>query len=439
MLSLTGQLSSYKGSNYTSILHIIELICLTALVSIMPNYSTTYAPKNLSEVKGQEDAVKDVRYYIEKFPTTKHKALLLYGPSGTGKTGSAIAAAHDYDLEFVETNASDVLNKEQVNATFGAALKQGSLFGRRKLILIDEVDGISGQEDRGGMQALLELLEKGTYPVILTCTNPFDYSFNNLRKLCTLVAFEKIPVQAIHEHLRYICDKEGISFEEGALKQLARQSGGDMRGALTDLEIASIRGKITAAVLEELGFREQQDSMPNALTKILKTTDPKIAAEAFVRIEEDQDEQFLWLDKNIPAEYTKAEDLARAYDALSIADIYRRRIRRWQHWRFMVYINSFLTAGVACAKDEKDPHFAKYTPTGRLLKIWWANRKQEKKKKIAQKVAARTHTSTKRALQSTVAPLQTIFRKNKEMSGQLTSYFGFDEEEVAWLRGKDKE
>lgn len=42
---------------------------------------------------------------------------------------------------------------------------------------------------------------------------------------------------------------------------------------------------------------------------------------------------FLWIEENIPYEY-KGEELARAYDALSIADVFRGRIHRQQHWRF---------------------------------------------------------------------------------------------------------
>ncbi len=405
----------------------------------MKSLLENYAPKKLKEIVGQENAVKQIHDYLSKYTSGKGKYLLLYGPAGVGKTSSVHAAAQEFDLELIETNASQTRNKDQIHATIGQALKQRSLFGRNKLILIDEVDGIAGQADRGGMQALLELLEKSSYPVVLTCTNPFDNSFSNLRKLCVLVEFVKIPSATVFDYLKKICDKEHFIYDEGALKQLSRQSGGDLRGAINDLGTLAARGKISTSLLEEVGFREQQDSMPSALTKIFKTTDLSVAATAFERVEEEQDEQFLWIDKNLPSEYTKPADLARAYNAMSLADIYRRRIRRWQHWRFMVYINSFLTSGIAGAKDEKYTHFVKYTPTGRLLKIWWANRKQEKKKKIAQKIAPMLHTSSKRVMQSTIPMLQNVYRTDKTTADHMTKYFDFDEEEIAWLKGKDKE
>jgi len=46
---------------------------------------------------------------------------------------------------------------------------------------------------------------------------------------------------------------------------------------------------------------------------------------------------------NLPKEYTKAEDLAKAYENLSLADVYFGRIRRWQYYRFYVYIYNLLS------------------------------------------------------------------------------------------------
>jgi len=62
-------------------------------------------------------------------------------------------------------------------------------------------------------------------------------------------------------------------------------------------------------------------------------------------------------------------------------------------------MNALLTAGVSVAKDEKYPGMITYERTKRLLKIWQANMKYAKRKAIAQKLAEKTHCSSKRALQ----------------------------------------
>src|SRR3989338_6576521 len=99
------------------------------------------------------------------------------------------------------------------------------------------------------------------------------------------------------------------------------------------LESLKLYAMRTKESLEELHERNKVDSIINALIKIFRTTDPKIALSAFENVEENLDEQLLWIDENLPREYTKAEDLANAYDKLSKADVFSRRIRRWQHYR----------------------------------------------------------------------------------------------------------
>jgi len=141
----------------------------------------------------------------------------------------------------------------------------------------------------------------------------------------------------------------------------------------------------------------------------------------------------LWIDQNLPFEYVKAEDLARAYDKLSKADVFNRRIRRWQHWRFLVYINALITAGVAVSKDEKYKKFVQYKPTGRLLKLWWAKQKGMKKKAIAGKIAEKTHSSVREVLKD-IEYFKVIFKKNKEMGKAIAEYVDLDKEEVSWLR-----
>src|SRR3990167_4126651 len=171
------------------------------------------------------------------------------------------------------------------------------------------------------------------------------------------------------------------------------------------------------------------DTMINALFKVFKTTDPKVAIAAFDNIEEDLDEQLLWLDENLPREYTKAEDLAKAYDKLSKADVFNRRIKRWQHYRFLVYINALITAGIASAKKEKYRKLVEYKPTGRILKMWWANQKAAKKRDIAEKIATKTHSSKKEILKNTMPYIPIMF-KNKEMGKNISAELDLSYEEA---------
>jgi len=393
-----------------------------------------YRPEKIKDIVGQDEAVSQLKKFIETHKSQKKKAMLIYGPPGTGKTSSVYAIGDELNSEIIEVNASDFRNKDKVNSIIGQASKQMSLFAKGKLILVDEVDGLSGTKDRGGIQALAAIIQRTAHPMVLTSHDPYDKKFSKLRSKCNMVAFEPLGYMDIYERLGQICKKEGIKFEEMALKSLARRAGGDLRAAINDLQtLAGHKQSLDRADLEHLSDRQQTESIVDALIKIFKTTDPAVALSATDNINEDYDQLMLWLDENLPKEYTKPEDLARAYEKLSKANVYQRRIRRWQHWRFLVYINALLTAGVAVSKDEKYREYVKYGPTRRLLKIWMANQKYMKRKAIAEKIAEKTHTSAKKALKDTLPYLQPVFKKNKQMAEQISEYLDLNDDEIGWL------
>jgi replication factor C large subunit len=394
-----------------------------------------YEPKSLSEIKGQDEAVEYLKEFIKNPKKSRKKAVILYGPSGNGKTSSVYALAKELDLELIEVNASDFRNKDKIDSSIGEASKQMSLFGKRKLILVDEVDGLSGHEDRGGVQAINKVIEESRFPVILTCNDAYDEKLSSIRKNCEMVEFQQLDHNIIYGVIMNICKKENIDYDETALKSLARRESGDLRGAITDLQLLSAgTNKISDDELDQLGDRMKTESILQALVKVFKTTDPNIALTAFDNVDEEQDKLFLWLDENLPDEYENPEDLARAYDMLSRADVFRRRIKRWQHWRFMVYINAYLTAGIATAKDEKYKKFVKYKPTGRLLKIWWANQKNMKRKAICQKIADKTHTSQKRVYKDVFPYFKAMFKEDNDLAKKFTEQFGLSEDEAEWIK-----
>jgi replication factor C large subunit len=391
-----------------------------------------YSPKTSKEIIGQEEPVKQLKSFILDYKKQKKRALLLFGPTGTGKTSSIYAITNELDLEIFELNASDFRNQEQIREKLGASLKQQSLFSKGKVLLVDEIDGLSGTQDRGGIPEILRLIEDSKYPVILTIANPYDNKFSSLRSKCFMVEFHSLTMKDTLLGLKRIVEKEKIQISEDILKVIARNSSGDYRASIIDLEVVSSLKEITHHDLEEIGVRERGDTIINALLKIFKTTDPKIAIKAFENVKEDIDEQILWIDENIPYEYENPADLALAYDKLSKADIFSRRIKRWQYWRFLVYINALITAGIAVSKDKKYDKFVQYKPTGRLLKIWWANQRNMKKKAIARKIAINTHTSTRQAVKL-IPYFQIIFKKNRDLTQKMSEELKLDEEEVEWL------
>ncbi|MBD3209247.1 replication factor C large subunit [Candidatus Woesearchaeota archaeon] len=390
-----------------------------------------YTPVSPAEIAGHPSAIALVESFLQNW-SRKSKPVWLWGDPGTGKTTTALAFAAERGLELLEVNASDSRNKDAIHGLIGGAVKQGSLFGTSKLILIDEVDGLSGTKDRGGIPELLRVIKGSIYPVIITGYDPYHKKFSALRKACELVEFKPLPYRDVTARLKEILRREKIAFEEEAVTKVAMGAGGDLRAAINDAQSFSGDGSLKVKGLGLLGGRDKSERMQQALLRVLKSTRAEVARGAFDRVDEDVDKVMLWVDHNLPLEYAKPLDLYRGFDALAEADRFLGRIRRWQHYRFYVYAYDLLTAGVAVAKDEKYPGVASYERSDRLLKIWLANQKNRKKQAIAEKIAEKSHCSARDALRD-VPFLQHTFSNNAGAAEELAGCYDFDTEEVAWL------
>ncbi len=400
--------------------------------------STKYAPKSTKEILGQERAVKALQDFIASFKTKKKRALLLYGPPGCGKTSAAYAIAKEFNLEILEVNASNFRDEKKLHDSIGQASAQQSLFKKSKILLVDEVDGLMNRFDRGAIPTIVQFVKTTAFPIIITANNPWDRKFSPLRTASEMVEFAQLSHQTVLTALRSICAAENIVYEEKALASLARRAGGDLRGALIDLQTLTSSNKLTMADLDVLSDRHRTDTIFNALLKVFKTTDVFVARMAFENVEEDLEEIQLWMDENLPKEYTKPKDLFRAYEKISHTDVFRGRIMKRQHWHFLATMSVLLSAGIALSKDEKYNSFTRYTPTQRLLTIWRLNQRYAKRAAIAEKIAQKTHSSKKATIRNTLPYIQAMVKRSKKHAADFSSYFDFNQEEVAWLLGKQK-
>jgi replication factor C large subunit len=288
-------------------------------------------------------------------------------------------------------------------------------------------------QDRGGVGALAKVLEGSAFPIVLTANDPFDTKLSPLKKASALIEFPRLSTDSLVRILQRICKAEAMDADESMLRSLARRCGGDARALINDLQtLAMHSGSLTKEDIDALSSRNQDEEIALALNKILKNTDLEIALNALDSVDEDTDKAFLWIDENMPKEYKFAEDLAGAYDSISRADVFAGRIRRWQHWRFLVYVYSFLTGGVAIAKKRKYEGVPNYSQPSRLLKIWIANSRNARKKGIASKLAAKTNESVKKTIRQTMPYLRIICR-DPAAAKRMAAEYGLTDEETEWL------
>jgi replication factor C large subunit len=285
--------------------------------------------------------------------------------------------------------------------TLKPAIEQKSLFKKGKIILVDEVDGLSAS-DAGGLPLLIEMINATTIPVIITANDIWDRKFNELRKKAELAQLKEVSYIIIKEILIEILRKERCFIPNDVLTAIAVKARGDVRAAINDVQLiaaASLHGETAPEASQNIAERDKEKDIFNVLKYIFKSKPQEDMLTVFDHVDMSLDEIMLWIEENIPREYNhNAESMAKAYELLSIADVFKGRIHRRQHWRFLIYKNALLGYGIASAKKYSHTSFVAYQKPSRILKIWMNNQQIAKKIAIAEKFSRLTHINKKRAL-----------------------------------------
>ncbi len=366
-------------------------------------WAEKYRPKNLNEIENIEEKIKLFNFIKDyKNLRDKIKACLVFGPSGTGKTALCYAIANQLKLEIIEMNASDFRDKAHVKAVIGKAIEQKSLFERDKLIIIDEIDGISGQEDYGGLSELSNLINNSPYPIILIANDPFDKRFNELRKKCLLIQTKKLKVIDIMKILKRIAKNEKVDISDEALKLIAANANGDARAAINDLQTLAERNKkvMLGEVAEYIALakRDKEQKIFDALRLLFNSS--ILHTDIFDNVNMDANEIIRWIDENLTREYKEIECLANAYQALSNADLYMKRIITWQYWRFLVYVNIFLSIigpyanSVRKETQHKKWHEKTYSYPSLFINLY--EKKKSEEKQLIDRLSKTLHCSTRK-------------------------------------------
>jgi replication factor C large subunit len=127
-------------------------------------WSEKHRPKKVEQMVGNEKARLDALKWLTGW-VSGSKPLLLIGPPGTGKTTLVNTLARQFDYDLVEMNASDTRNKDILQERIAPLFQNTGIFGRKIMLFLDEVDGISGREDSGGLDTLVDLMKEPTIPV----------------------------------------------------------------------------------------------------------------------------------------------------------------------------------------------------------------------------------------------------------------------------------
>ena len=295
------------------------------------------------------------------------------------------------------------------------------------------MDGISGTSDRGGLKELIRIIKETKYPIVITANDAYDKKLQTLRNYCVLIKFGKVHLTSMVKRLEEICKKEGIECDKNLLKRIGRQAGGDMRAAINDLEaIASGKKKITDKDLDVLGYREKNQEIFEVLKVIFKTKTIKNSIDIISDSDKDPEEIFWWIEENITNEYEDPEEVAKAYDALSKADIFRRWVKVRQNWRFRRYMIDVMCGGVSLAKKEMYRKFTRYNPPSRLVMYGGSKGKRKQLNEVCKTIGDKVHTSSRVVVREYLPFFKFIF-ENKNWKNNIKDELELKDEDIKMI------
>ncbi|QOR94330.1 replication factor C large subunit [Thermosphaera chiliense] len=407
-------------------------------MSIALPWIIKYRPKTIDDVVNQEEAKQAFLNWLDNWgkPGQK-KAALLHGPAGCGKTSLVEAVARSRGYQLFEMNASDFRRKSDIEGIARIAAQTSGLASKRKIILLDEVDGINTKADEGGIEAIIELINVSRNPVVMTANNPYSKNLLPLRQNVLEIPMKRLTETNVVAALKKICSAEKIECNDEALREIAKRSEGDLRSAINDLQaIAETYGRITLELVKSfVVYRDRQYAPYEALQKLFNAKYLFQARDALTSTDLDYDELFLWLNEHIPTYYEDPEEVVRAYEALSRADVYYGRIIRRGQWDLLSYMYDMMGPGVAFARKVYKYRFKPFRAPVRKRQLSETRRSREVREALAEHLASRLLASKATVKAEVIPYLQVIFKYNLRYAARIARGYSLSEEHINWLAG----
>jgi replication factor C large subunit len=445
-------------------------------------WSSRFRPCTLKEIAGNERAIRQLQTWLKSWKKgiPKQRAAFLYGPPGVGKTCSVIALADDLGYDLMEVNASDYRTKKNLDALIGRSIRQRvTITGKPRMILFDELEGVSGRQDFGGIGAIASIIKATEIPVVLVATSIGERwadKFRPLRDISLHMEYDHVPFSQILARLRTIVGELGIDVDEDVLELLADRSEGDLRSTINDLEaIAQGRTRVTMAEASGLSARDRKDYTPDALMKMFSAKTLWEARKIISSAHIPYDDLFNWIYENLPLVLDDPVELAEGMDALSRADIHQTRARRTQNYRLIKYMFNEMTGGVSLARRNSQgvgllkmartkvaelgfpqsdftiiesfrsigagwvrgggywnlPYFRSPQLIWRYRRTYHSRRRRSG---IAERVAEKCHISKKEAVAEVIPLVKVIFEESTPMAQKITSWLQLEDKEADWLK-----
>jgi len=195
---------------------------------------TVYRPENWDEIVGNEAVVESISKLFEREAGIPN-AILLHGPSGTGKTTVARiiknvlgVANQDYkELDFSSFGGIDTVRELQDKSRYKP------LQSKFKIYVIDEIQGAS----QSAMQGLLKWLEDcPKHVIIILATTDPQKILKTIKTRCNIFQMKLLNNEEMKVLIEWVLDNEEVKLPKKVISAVVKYAEGSPRRALTLLD-----------------------------------------------------------------------------------------------------------------------------------------------------------------------------------------------------------
>src|SRR5574344_711485 len=211
-----------------------------------------FRPDSFESVVGQEAITQTLKNIVVNKQVSQ--SYLFCGPRGVGKTTCARIFAKTINCtnltpegeacnecpsckSFIQNRSMNIFECDAASKNSVENIKDlinhvriPPSTGSYSVFIIDEVHMITAS----ALNAFLKTLEEPpSYAVFILATTEKYKILPTILSRCQTYDFNRISINDIIERLKYVADKEKISYEENALYEIAQKADGGMRDALS--------------------------------------------------------------------------------------------------------------------------------------------------------------------------------------------------------------
>ena len=284
----------------------------------------TYAPRTVSEIIGHKESIQQLTAWLSSWEQ-EHRGVLITGPPGIGKTTTVHLVAQSLGYKVAEHNASDTRSVSLLRGMIALGMKRL----QKEVIVMDEIDGLSGGGERGGVGELADLIRKTRIPIICIA-NQTPPKLKPIQSACMIIKFHRPVKSTIATALLTITKKEGLSLTKTELEGMCERSGNDIRAILNHLQFdhgaagekdANLRLDLFSATQKLLGNKRIGLTEAEDLVFVDYGMVPLMVQEGY-----------------LAASRGSLEETAAAAEQISFGDLMNRRLWNTQDWSLLPHV-----------------------------------------------------------------------------------------------------